>query len=275
MVRQGSVGYPAVCCCARPLRACVVCQPNWRGTEIPPSPGRGYIKSHPFHRRVALGLTGQRDDAGWRGQGPARACCGEGAPGEPGRRQAAASTEEATGRPTAGWEPQTESQPKAPARLHCRQCLRFCAAQQRTRGPGLGERDCEREGSEGTACGRAKIAGLTADDCLCCRAAATQGSRSWGRASVWSLVPEIRVLRDGSLRTGSSCKWAAHDGSRCKVWTGPWGRYQEGAARSNGRGKLGHLVWACETGNLRRHGTAPQHVAGSRCSLEGGRSPFG
>ncbi len=155
MVRQGSVGYPAVCCCARPLRACVVCQPDWRGTEIPPSPGRGYIKPHPFHRRVALGLPGQQDDAGWpraRARARVRACCEEGAPGEPGRRQAAASTEEATGRPTSGWEPQTESQPKAPARLHCRQCLRFLcspATHQMARverATVRGARDCVRTG---------------------------------------------------------------------------------------------------------------------------------
>lgn len=58
MVRQGSVGYPAVRCCGRPLRACVVCQPKWRRTEIPPSPGRGCIKSHPFRRRLARGTDG-------------------------------------------------------------------------------------------------------------------------------------------------------------------------------------------------------------------------
>jgi hypothetical protein len=74
--------------------ASVVCQLRLRRTEIPPSPGSGYIRSHPFHRRLALGLAGRRG---------ARLPSALSEPWEPGRQDAAFTGEErrllgATGR---------------------------------------------------------------------------------------------------------------------------------------------------------------------------------
>ena len=66
--QKGAAAKRRVSCgiaCARmpSTAASVVCQLRLRRTEIPPSPGRGYIRSHPFHRRLALGAGGEERGA--------------------------------------------------------------------------------------------------------------------------------------------------------------------------------------------------------------------
>lgn len=93
--------------------------------------GSGCMKSHRFHGRLR-----------WAGAGRGRRRVHAGQEHRPsllrggklqqvqGRRK-----QEKAGQ-LLGSELQTESQPKAPARLHCRQCLRFRAAKQSTSGQG-------------------------------------------------------------------------------------------------------------------------------------------
>jgi hypothetical protein len=113
-------GYPAVSRVRDVLDRCVYgSQPNFSRTEIPPSPGSGYIRSHPFHRGLDLRGGGGEEE---------RARLVESVRG-PGKRQRAAHAPKGI-RQRVGSEPQPESQPKAPAVLHRGQCLRFCAVTQ-------------------------------------------------------------------------------------------------------------------------------------------------
>jgi hypothetical protein len=136
-VRQRRVGHTAVSPVRERMSSTAVsggCQLRLRRTEIPPSPGKRIYPVPPVPPPAGSGASGE--ERGARLPSALR---------EPWK---AARCSTRCGEVADCSERETESQPKAPARSHCWQWLRFCAARQSTRDQGRGD-SCDGESAKG------------------------------------------------------------------------------------------------------------------------------